>query len=188
MSAWVPTTMSHSPLGQRLVRLRVLLFRQRAGEKADARAQGGKERLRVLKVLLGEHFRGRHQRRLKAALPGEVHGPKGHGGLAAAHVALQQPRHGRVHAQIVRHFIERPPLGVRGREGQKFPEILDVFIGKGQLHALARVRAQQRERHLIEQQFLKGDAPARGGEAPRGSRENARCRGRSCARRGRNAA
>ena len=146
------------------MRLRVLFFRQRAGEEADARAQGGKERLRVLKVLLGEHFRGRHQRRLKAALPGKVHGAEGHGGLAAAHVALQQPRHGRVHAQIARHFIECAFLGVRGREGQKFPKILDVFIGKGQLHARARVRAQQRERHLIEQQFLKGDAPPRGGE------------------------
>ena len=60
--------------------------------------------------------------------------------------------------------MERAFLSVRGREGQEFPEILDIFIGKGQLHARARVRAQQRERHLIEQQFLKGDAPARGGE------------------------
>ena len=149
------------PRGKRLVRQSVLFFRQRAGKQAHARAQRRKQRKRILIMLLGKHFGGGHQRRLETAFPGQIHGAESHGGFAAAHVSLQKPGHGRVCAHIVRHFIECPPLRAGGRESEQLPKIFNFGIRELQPHAHARVRAQQRKRHLIEEQFLKGNAPPR---------------------------
>jgi len=70
-------------------------------------------------VLLGQHFGGCHEQALAAGPRNEQGGSKGHHGLAAAHVTLQQSLHGRRAGQIRKHGPDGAFLGRRGRKGQR---------------------------------------------------------------------
>ncbi len=91
---------------------------QRAGEQFDAVRRLGQHPLDVARVLLGEDFRRRHQRRLIAVLHRREHREQGHGGLAAAHVALQQTIHRHVRLHVVEDARHRASLRGGQREGK----------------------------------------------------------------------
>ena len=60
----------------------------------------------------------RHERRLTARFDGNQHGEQGHHGLAAAHVALQQPQHAVIRGHVGGDLRHGLPLRAGQGEGQ----------------------------------------------------------------------
>ena len=121
-SACVPTTSLMSPFATASSALR----RVRAGNEPVISATGMSERrepaLEILRVLLGQQLRRRHERGLQPAADGARGGRGGHHGLAAAHVALHQPHHGPVVGEIAIDFRSArvcAPVSLNGSEARK---------------------------------------------------------------------
>jgi hypothetical protein len=75
-------------------------------------------------VLLGEQLGGRHQRRLVAAVEHQAHRERGHRRLAAADIALDQPRHRVRSREVVRDLLNHPPLSGGELEREHHPRQL----------------------------------------------------------------
>ena len=69
-------------------------------------------------MLFREELGRRHERDLQAVLQRDEGGQQGHDGLAAAHVALQEPVHRMGATQVVDDGAQRPPLAGGQPEGQ----------------------------------------------------------------------
>ena len=110
-------------------------------------------------MLLGQNFRGGHQRRLPPVFHAEVHAGGGHHGLAGAHVALAQPVHGHPGAHICQCLLHAPPLGVRQGEGQGIIKRLHVHIVAGRHVDGLPPGAQPLQADGEQEQLLKGQPP-----------------------------
>ncbi len=131
-------------------------FLQAAGEPRHLEAERRQPAGKLPVVLFGKDFSRRHQRRLRAMFGGAQHRQRGHDGLAAAHVALQQALH-RVRAgEIVLDLMPRPLLGA----GQAKRQLCQQ--GGGQRAAGRQRRRVLRpargvgfaQRDLLRQQFV----------------------------------
>ena len=143
----------------------MLVFRrERAGQQAAAYAQRLEQLLRRFVVLRGENFGGRHQRALPAAPDRGVHRGEGDGRLAAAHVALNQPRHREGRAHIGEHLVKHASLRVCRGKGQRIPVFVRARIGTVDHHALALCAAHQPQADLKEEKLLERQSAAGGGE------------------------
>ena len=110
-------------------------------------------------MLAGQHLGGGHQRRLVAAAHRKSDRAEGHGGLAAAHVALHHARHGVGCTHVIRNLLKHAPLRPGGRKGHLAPVFRKIGIAGCDLRPGFAAVAAQRDGHLIEQQLLEGDAP-----------------------------
>ena len=142
-----------------------LVFRrERTGQQAASDPQRLEQPLRRFVVLRGENLRRSHQRALPAAPDRGVHRGEGDGRLAAAHVALNQPRHGEGRAHIGEHLAKHASLRVCRREGQRFPVFVRARVGAVDHDALALCAAHQPQADLKEEQLLERKAAAGGGK------------------------
>ena len=89
-----------------------------AGQPGDVDAQRFEPAAEVEEMLLGEDFRGRHQRHLVAGLQRLQGGQRGDHRLAGADVALHQAQHGFGLRQVVGDLGAHAPLRAGGREAQ----------------------------------------------------------------------
>jgi len=114
-------------------------------------------------VLLGQQLRGRHQGRLQAAACGTRGGGRGHHGLAAADITLQQPHHRHAGSEILVRIAQRARLGARERERQRLEEPAREPLAIGQRPGgVGFQRAlSQPERQVVRQQFLEREPPLR---------------------------
>ena len=151
----------HVPLaaGDGLVGDAVLLLRQAPHQQPRLHAQRLQHRLRALVVLAGQHLGGSHQRRLIAAAHRKSDRAEGHGGLAAAHVALHHARHGVGCTHVACNLLKHALLRTGGRKGHLIPVFFQIGLVGRDLYAGLSAVAAQRDGHLIEQQLLEGDAP-----------------------------
>ena len=134
-----------------------------ARQQADLHARGGQKGGQRFEMLLGQDFRGRHDRRLSAGVVCACCGQCGHDRLAAADIALEQAHHALAGGKVAADLRQRPALRARQREGQmRFysPECGSAeWVGPG--GAAALMVAHQRHRKLARQQFVVGEAAAR---------------------------
>ena len=82
-----------------------------AGEQRHTDAHRLKNMTEGLKMLLRQNFRGSHQGALLSVLRSAVSRRGGYHSLAAAHITLHQPVHGRAFTKIRRDFVHSFPLG-----------------------------------------------------------------------------
>ncbi|MEZ5459058.1 MAG: hypothetical protein R3E65_07045 [Steroidobacteraceae bacterium] len=92
--------------------------RLRTGDQHDGDAERPEPLLQVAEMLFCQQLRGRHQRGLVAAADRAGRGRCGDHGLAAADVALHQPRHRRVAREVGVDVVERAPLRIGQRKRQ----------------------------------------------------------------------
>ena len=113
----------------------MLLLRHAAGQQPDPQPQRLKQRLRALIVLTRQHLRRRHQRGLIAAHTRQIDRAEGHGGLAAAHVALHHARHRAERTHVRRRLLKHAPLRAGGRKRRFLPEFIEPRVRNVDLHA-----------------------------------------------------
>ena len=148
------------PVGEGLEPGLAFLLFQTAGQQHHADAQGCQPLGEVQVVLFGEYLGRRHQRGLRAVFGGADGGEGGNHRLAAAHVALQQPQHGRRQRQIVQHFRDYPALRPGQLETQVLQQRSAELLGAGQRHGdLLRAPALPvTHDQVIGGQLVPGDA------------------------------
>ncbi len=153
---------------RRRFKRRALLLRfQAAGEPRDRHAQRLEPPAQLAGVLLSENFGWRHQRGLITGIDGLRRSERGHDGLAAAHVALQQALHRMRQHEFARNLGAHPFLRAGQLERQRPQEARDQRFGhvrqtrhhRGGTGAALLVRAF--ERQLLREQFLELDARPR---------------------------
>ena len=107
-------------------------------------------------MLFRQHFRGRHQRGLRARLDRAQHRQRRHQGLAGAHVALQKPQHPPVRGEIGVDLSQSPRLRQGGREAEPFQRPAAQIGLRRQRPPGARAHppAHQAKRHLIREKFV----------------------------------
>ena len=133
-----------------------------AGEQGHPDAGWGEQLVHGAVMLLSQHFGGRHQRGLPAALGGQPSPPGGHRGLTGAHVPLDQPVHGAARGQVPGGLLHGPPLGLGGCEGEQGTERLQGTGGKHRGGALAVPTVLQKGQAGGEvEQLLEGQPPPR---------------------------
>ena len=151
----------HVPLaaGDGLVGDAVLLLRKAPHQQPRPHAKRLQHRLCALVVLTGQHLGGGHQRRLIAAAHRKIDRAEGHGGLAAAHVALHHARHGVGCTHVACNLLKHALLRTGGRKGHLIPVFFQIGLVGRDLNAGLSAVAAQRYGYLVEQQLLEGDAP-----------------------------
>ena len=114
-------------------------------------------------MLLRQNLRGGQQRRLCAVERRDVHGRRGHGRLAAAHVALHHARHRHGARQVAPDLVQHALLRARQPERQRRPERLDHRIVRGQGCRLRGLQFTATLQHaeLDVQEFVKGQPTQR---------------------------
>ena len=115
-----------------------------ADQQLDAVSRAGEYFSRGKKMLYGENFGGRHERRLETVFDDDGRGFQRDDSFAAAHVALQQAIHGHAALQIRGDFPKRSLLRVGGLERQ---DALDRF-------ANGRLAHTKRDPRLLLGRFL----------------------------------
>ena len=103
-----------------------LLGRHGPRQQGHGDPQGFKQFIEGIKMLLRQNFRGRHQGALFSVPGGAVRRGSRHHGLAAAHVALNQPVHRRALSEIRQDLLHRPLLGAGEGKGQRGIERLHI--------------------------------------------------------------
>ena len=144
--------------GQHLAALLLLLAAGEPGHALAARRQQRRQPADQLgEVLLGQDLGGCHQRALPAGLDGHAGGQRGHHGLAAAHVALQQAVHGLLARQVAGDLLGHAALGLGELEGQRGQQLLGQATRRRAQHRGAQVLARAPSlqlRQLLRQQLL----------------------------------
>ena len=137
-----------------------------AGQQGYADAQGLEQGPQGRGVLLRQNFRGGHHGALQAVFRGEIDRRRGHHGLAAAHVALDEPGHGHGLCEIRAHVVDGPLLGAGQLEGQGGTEGVQVqrphglpavLGGAGPEHG----KADGEDEELLKHQPVSGDVQGR---------------------------
>ena len=109
-----------------------------AGQPVHVDAQRRQPVAEIGQVLLGEQFRGRHQRHLVAGFDRHQGGGGGHQGFAGAHVPLDQAQHRVLAGQVGADLPDHPLLGAGELERQR----LEQLAGEG-------LAAQHRRRQRL---------------------------------------
>ena len=166
ISAWVPTRRPGWPPPRRVERVRsgaacgVALVSRATGSRLGRRAgsQGGE-------VLLGQGLGRRHQRRLMPGLEPPAASRRGRHGLAAAHLSHQQPLHRRLgpgrSASISSSAASWSPVSSKGSESSQRLHPLAAGRQRRRAALVAAPGPPRRERGLVEEELLEGEAPAR---------------------------
>ena len=105
----MPIASRVSPEAMRASASRRSLAVERRGHQLGRR-EGADQPRRRLRVLRGERLRGRQEHALQTGLGGADEAVEGDDRLARAHVALQQPAHGDVAAQVALELVQRLQL------------------------------------------------------------------------------
>ena len=121
-----------------------------AGQGAEQRLQGGV-------VLGGEHLGGGQQGRLSSTADHLEHGPQGHEGLAAAHVALKEPLHGDGSGQVGGDLPAYPHLSDGELIGQGGVEVGSQGAGRLRLGPSHRGAGSLMEGTALSQGHLKDE-------------------------------
>ena len=87
-----------------------------ARQNTHVQAHGVGEGFQAIVVLVGEDFGGGHHTGLGTVVDGQEHGNKRHDGLAAAHIALQQPVHLPPRKAVFMNLAQHPLLRPRERK------------------------------------------------------------------------
>ena len=95
-----------------------LLGLLRTGQPSGGNAQRFEPADEFAKVLLGQNFRGGHQRALPTGVDADRRRQRCHHGFASAHVALEQPVHGHQARHVARNFGLHALLRRRQRKRQ----------------------------------------------------------------------
>ena len=103
-------------------RLFFLLFLPASGKEPHGDAEGPGQGSDVPIMLFREDLRGRHDAGLVSVLHGKERRNKGHHGLAAPHVALDEAVHGTFRCHVLLDLVDDPLLGRGQRIGQALPE------------------------------------------------------------------
>ena len=129
------------------------------GEGDAAALQQSAERIRVLvRQQLGRH----HQRGLRAGLHRDQHGEQRDHGLAAADIALEQPEHPAFLREVLGDFGGNGALAFGQVEGERCFNFGAKFAvaGDGAAAPASGGAADQRQRQLVCQQLVIGQARA----------------------------
>src|SRR5437867_2760370 len=97
----------------------------------DGHAERLKPACKVGIMLFSQNLRGRHERDVVAAFQGHQRAARSHGGLARAHVALQQAAHGKAPAQVRPQFTQDASLRRRELEAELAKEWADEAVVAG---------------------------------------------------------
>ncbi|MNB92028.1 hypothetical protein D3C75_391200 [compost metagenome] len=149
--------------GDLLQRGDAVLALELAGQPRDFNAQRLEPALEGDEVLLGENLGGRHQRNLITGLQRLQRGKGGDHGFAGADIALDQPQHRFVLAEVIGDFVANPLLGTGRAEaevGQVFGWQLGSFGHRGRTqgaHAFTKALLRQ----LMGQQFFESQTVLR---------------------------
>ena len=141
----------------------VFLLRRGHGPRQQGHLdpQGAKEGLQAPGMLLRQNLRGGHQGRLLAVPGGDPGGGRRHGGLAAAHVALDQavydPPAGKVGGDLPDDPLLGPGEG-EGEGGLEFSHVRHREAGPG---LLVPPRPEQGQAHGEDEELLE-DQPVPG--------------------------
>ena len=177
-SACVPTTMRTSPAARAASALRRVRALCEPESSATVSPSGCEPGAQVAPVLLGEQLGRRHERRLHPAAGGTRGRRGGDHGLAAADVALHEPRHGGVRREVRLGFRERAALCAgqgEGKRGEEARRELRLVRERERRVLPERVLAQP-QREVVREQLLEGE-PALRGVGPGGElREAGRAR------------
>ena len=135
-----------------------------AGQEGEADAGDIGERPQRLEVLARQDLGRGHQRRLAAGLDGGEHGEERHQGLAGADVALQQAVHPAGLGHVGGDLGDGAGLGGGRRVGERgeHPVAQPAVAGGGEALGAAHPGAGERERHLVGEQLVVGEALAGG--------------------------
>ena len=117
------------------------------------------ERRNRFHVLAREHFRGRHERRLRAGFDRDRHGEQGDDRLAGADVALQQPQHAPRRRHIGLDLAHGLALRARQREGERVGDRrADASVAPDAPAGPAlEAHAHEPERELARKQLVVGE-------------------------------
>ena len=133
-----------------------------AREQRHAESRGGQEPLHGREVLLGQDLGGRHERHLLTVLHGEHRGEHRDDGLPRAHVALQQPVHGKRPLHVVADVLERGALSGGQAERQHGAErVANAIVhARDECFALGfRLALPQQQAHLEAEELLEDQPP-----------------------------
>ncbi len=157
-----------------LLRRRLLFRCRKPAVQPDHRHTERPEPFREFALILRrQDFRGRHHRRLAAGVDRGEAGNRGDDGLAAAHIALQQPLHRMRLGEIAQNFGHSAALRARQAERQLAEKALEQRSVRGQGNRVPAMACAIRHSHrqLLRQQFIELDAtpclPAAPGELGR---------------------
>ena len=139
----------------------MLFSRLLAGKQRAFYAQRFQQLLRCAVMLRGQHLGRRHQRALIAGLCRQIQRAERNGRLAAAYVALHEPRHRSLRGHIAAHLFEHAPLRARCGKRQRGPERVRVGFLRGDAHALFVAHAQPPQERLKKRQLLESETAAR---------------------------
>ena len=148
-------------VGQGLVDLFLLRRLDGPGEQGNGDVGGLKQLGQGLVVLGGQDLRGGHEGRLGPGLDYRPAQGGGHGGLAAAHVPLDEAVHGAVPGHVGDGLRDGPPLGAGEPEGQQVLKFLWEAVGQGVGVSGAPPLFDGHEPQLQHQELLE-DQPAPG--------------------------
>ena len=143
----------------------LLLALEAASQPDDVHTQRFQPCGKLAVVLLGQEFGRRHQRSLPAGIDGLAGRQCRNDGLAAAHVALEQPLHRVRVCEVGADLIPHAGLRAGQLERQRIHEpreqpILAAVAQDGRIaHAARSLRPL--ERQLLRQQFIELDAQPR---------------------------
>ena len=126
-----------------------------AGQQIHGNIQRPEELFQAGAVLLSQDFRGGHERGLLAVICRAERRRRGHHGLAAAHVALHQPVHGRALLKIRENLPNGPLLGPRQGKGQDAVKGLHITIGIRNRLFFRPGRPHQAQARGKDEEFLK---------------------------------
>ena len=132
-----------------------------ARQQGNPDPQRGQQGLQPLGVLLGQDLRGGHEGRLLPVPGGDPGRGGGHSGLAAAHVALDQPIHHPAALQIGGDLPDDPLLGPGQGEGQGRLEFRKRRHRESGPGLLVPPGAEQGEAHGEDEELLE-DQPVPG--------------------------
>ena len=153
----------HLPLGHRLSHRPLVRLLHRAGQPRHPRHRRIDPLNQLAVVLLGQDLGGRHQRHLVAAAHGLQRGKRRNHGLAAAHIALQQPVHRFGAPQVGGNFAPYPLLRAGQLERQPVEQCRGPRSDRQRVGAqCASSQARFAQRQLLRQQFIEDHrAPGR---------------------------
>ena len=134
-----------------------------AGQQDRADARAFQQRAQLLVMLTRQDFRRRHQGGLETTGRRVGQGQGGDGGLAGAHIALQQTAHLLAAGQIAADFRHGLSLGVGQLKGQGLKQMVGRRAGRDDGRGLDLARAATAGQcQLVGQELVIGQALARG--------------------------
>ena len=135
----------------------------RPGQQRHRDSQGLEPAPKILRMLIGQQFRRRHQRHLPAGLHGLGRGQGRNQGLAAPHIPLHQAQHGFAQPKVALDLEQRPLLRLGQAKRQCGQQLrLEGAVRRQRPAGIALdALPQQLERQLMREQLLEGQSALR---------------------------